>query len=1354
MKIRYLLVLLVVAASLSISASAMSLPKNLSVISEEAFMDDTSLSGVLTLGNSFRRLERSGLSNTNLYAVDFPAGTEEIEAFSFFGSDLGWIAVRGKNTKLTPATLEGVRVVFGTKDSIAETVAQSIGRTFAPLDEVIQSNGFWWRIKNDCVILLCPVDPASIPEYVTIPDLINGAHVSEIGPEAFYRCRHIKRIEVLISDNTFPTMDRKALDSCPNASVVCNTSAIYVEPYSTVLEIGAHIDFSIMGFIPAFLKFQNEVWSTDNPEVLAISENGSATAIAPGDAMVYVNIEGMEATGVAFVHVLTPTPGTTELRAESTALNRLVLTWDEAEHAAQYLIFIGMSDQLEQADTYSEGIESTRLELTVAPGTTYYISIQALNVDSIAGELTSITFTMPSLPSMQLIATAIENNGVRLTWPQGPFTDGYELVRTNKLGENFVRQYDGYPSPIEDHDLSANVAYTYSLRSYTTRPDGSLVWSEVSTATVTIAEDLSGKNFNIINVEVGAYLNAWPSTMSGSYASLCGASKADNSAEQMWTLEAVAGTADQYRLRCMEFGGLYLNISANSGGKMSSSGTVFRAVKNSKGYYNFFTLDGLVLVCDKSSFNSNYPYQHKLFLYTYTSTYGDQQWILSAKSASLTTNFSSLNLSAGETKTITAYISSDNSENKPPLSFVSSAPEIASVSANGTVTAKTAGTANITVSTPSGLRSVISVNVTSSEIIPEIGPAATTTVNGNSVTITWPEVSRAKTWIVEVYEADVAHGALGVLAPSSETLVKRAAELTSRSITYSLPDGTYSVRVAAANSAGYTFGNFSTFVIDTTSMVVDKPVVTITPSTGIVAVSWTAVENAVDYSIKLYLKDDGQWQSTPLFSATTNANKLTQVFTPIQAGEYEAVVTANGKGNHLDSDRVAFTIGKPVTNAPVLHMSVSDHQIACVWNEVENAHHYILEVYSLSNWSSGSTPYLVKDQLTLSALKPGTTIDIADDDYYMVRIGAVNGASKRFCEAQRAVIGNVGPMIQFESTSYEFWENRDSEIVKIVTEGYEGPLTVGLTLSEPDLDILNTKFTSASQTLKQLGNSGVIYETASGYSNTTNKPNSTERKLYIKGSSTVLYIGSYYNSDNKTRTVRLTLKESPDGSYRLGANKTATLTFKDIDGKRPNKQKFASASAYAAACLSKPGWINDLYPSSMYRSHAIGMVNDPHGVSTKECSSNVHLDNNNIKSGSWVENGCNVNLGDHICIATTQSASAQCIGFARQVAYDMFGSVPTANNSGWTSTYYASYQDFINRKGTLQSGDYIQDGGHALIVTTPRGNEMDMLHCNFSWSKKHRCMIGRTGDAEWNYTANEYLRRNGSFTLYRFTNWK
>ena len=384
----------------------------------------------------------------------------------------------------------------------------------------------------------------------------------------------------------------------------------------------------------------------------------------------------------------------------------------------------------------------------------------------------------------------------------------------------------------------------------------------------------------------------------------------------------------------------------------------------------------------------------------------------------------------------------------------------------------------------------------------------------------------------------------------------------------------------------------------------------------------------------------------------------------------------------LDNDSTTnFTVG-----------SITQTGAAFTWTDLIGVDTYNIHIAKDGNEIHTATGVI--SGYSCSSLSPNTT--------YTAWLEAVNSAGSGISTVKTFTTKSNLPVIEFKQTSITVNENLAFSIGVKVTNYNNASLAVSMTTTDPKLDIVETKFTGPNQTLKTLYQKGIIKDL--GYSNSADLQNSSARTFYLNSASGTLHIGgNYIRSAN---TVTLTIKDSPNGSYTVGANRTCVITYNDVDGKKPSKSSYSSKAAYVSACGE---WLKVKFPSGKYWNHPVGTICDDDNITSVSCTTHTHGSNNDIYSTSCFDRG--VVPGDSICMRFAHYGSAQCMGFALKVGKDIFGSSAT-DTSKWTN---------LGKTASLEAGDYVRIDGHSMFVISVSGSSISTLECN----RGANCIIHR-----------------------------
>ena len=315
-------------------------------------------------------------------------------------------------------------------------------------------------------------------------------------------------------------------------------------------------------------------------------------------------------------------------------------------------------------------------------------------------------------------------------------------------------------------------------------------------------------------------------------------------------------------------------------------------------------------------------------------------------------------------------------------------------------------------------------------------------------------------------------------------------------------------------------------------------------------------------------------------------------------------------------------------------------------------------------------------------------------------------------------------VVEFANTAVTVAENEAHAVaVKTTWQGAKMDLKVGLSVSDANLDIVNTRFNKATNELSALAN-GQVTTAFGGYSTSAPFANAKERNFYILSgvASTNLQIAGRPNKDKQTRTITLTIKPAANGEYTVGKNNKITITLRDVDALRPDDLAKMAGEKRTAAATS---WLKAKYPKGKFWNHMIGTTNDDECVSSTMCDPRVHTNENWILSSSWptVKPALKLTEAPRICNAFVDWQSAQCMGYANRVAKDVFGPNPRSG-AGWYD---------VAASAKPRAGDYIRVTGHSVFVVAVNGNTITTTECNYGANNK--CLI--RWDVQYTWSAGQ-----------------
>lgn len=212
-------------------------------------------------------------------------------------------------------------------------------------------------------------------------------------------------------------------------------------------------------------------------------------------------------------------------------------------------------------------------------------------------------------------------------------------------------------------------------------------------------------------------------------------------------------------------------------------------------------------------------------------------------------------------------------------------------------------------------------------------------------------------------------------------------------------------------------------------------------------------------------------------------------------------------------------------------------------------------------------------------------------------------------------------------------------------------------------------------------------------------PTSSGRKSRWFYLSEVTYVNSTHTTFTATQQITTYQRNNLATSYGyISPNDTVTVVY--------NSGSVAQV-IYPAGDVYKMAWISSSnissidftaeqtkFPNGKYWCHVPGTPNNPDGYMSTPCQCTKH--GGGHTTNDLITGACGCNSFDN---------SIQCMGFARKVGYDLFGSLPRT----WTQSLNASDVD------NLRPGDYIRFkyDGHSAIVTGKDSTNIYVVECNY-----------------------------------------
>lgn len=169
----------------SVYAEKDMLPAMLTRIEAESFFNCDHIRGLIRIPALVEYIGPRAFDGTRITAVELGKGLKEIAPDAFGNTELCYVYVHGKDTKLPQKIADAVKYVFAAADADAAGVDCE---EFVDAADIAACEGFYYEITDEGARLLCAVDGTQVPSQVKIPAAVAGKEVVKIAADAFWGC--------------------------------------------------------------------------------------------------------------------------------------------------------------------------------------------------------------------------------------------------------------------------------------------------------------------------------------------------------------------------------------------------------------------------------------------------------------------------------------------------------------------------------------------------------------------------------------------------------------------------------------------------------------------------------------------------------------------------------------------------------------------------------------------------------------------------------------------------------------------------------------------------------------------------------------------------------------------------------------------------------------------------------------------------------------------------------------------------------------------------------------------------------------------------------------------------------------
>lgn len=166
------------------------LPASLTLIGEEAFKGDPSLTGLVVIPGTVTEIRKDAFSGTNLFALEIPAGVTNVQDQHFNDA----VYVRLQSAQTVTGAFSGVKYLIAPENSEAKNKAEEQGIKFVSSASLVEQNGLYYQNTGEGLILLSAVDPDRLGTTVRVPESIGGTAVTDISSFAFEGCSGVQKV--------------------------------------------------------------------------------------------------------------------------------------------------------------------------------------------------------------------------------------------------------------------------------------------------------------------------------------------------------------------------------------------------------------------------------------------------------------------------------------------------------------------------------------------------------------------------------------------------------------------------------------------------------------------------------------------------------------------------------------------------------------------------------------------------------------------------------------------------------------------------------------------------------------------------------------------------------------------------------------------------------------------------------------------------------------------------------------------------------------------------------------------------------------------------------------------------------